>query len=75
LKHNVELTRYDFEQLLLKQSTLEKYQDKWLKNLSDGEIQKREYLYTLKVTDNKRELIYDNKNLLISTVPFIINKD
>jgi DNA polymerase elongation subunit (family B) len=28
LKHNVELTRYDFEQLLLKQSTLEKYQDK-----------------------------------------------
>jgi hypothetical protein len=33
-------------------------------------------LYTLKVTNNKRKLIYDN-NKLINTIPYIIdeNKD
>jgi hypothetical protein len=27
----------------------------------------------LKVTDNKRKLIYDNNNKLIGTIPYIIN--
>jgi hypothetical protein len=31
-------------------------------------------VYTLKVTSNKRKLIYEN-NKLISTVPYIINEN
>jgi hypothetical protein len=31
-------------------------------------------MYTLKVTDNKRKLIYDNNNKLIATTPYIINE-
>lgn len=44
------------------------------KNLSSGYISVINELYTLKVTDNKRKLIYEN-NKLIGTVPFVINKD
>jgi hypothetical protein len=65
----------NFENLLFKESLLEKFQSKWLKNLTDGDIQVREYLYTLKVTDNKRKLIYDNNDKLISTNPYTINED
>jgi hypothetical protein len=34
-----------------------------------------EQLYTLKVTENKRKLIYDENNKLINSVPFKINLD
>jgi hypothetical protein len=44
------------------------------KNLSSGYISVINELYTLKVTDNKRKLIYEN-NKLIGTVPFVINKN
>ena len=44
------------------------------KNLSSGYISVKNELYTLKVTDNKRKLIYEN-NKLIGTVPFVINKN
>jgi hypothetical protein len=56
-------------------SLLEKYQSKWLKNISNGEIQVRDYLYTLKVTDNKRKLVYDLNDQLISTDPYTINEN
>lgn len=32
-------------------------------------------VYTLKVTNNKRKLIYDNNNKLIGTKPYIINEN
>src|SRR6266478_2198430 len=41
----------------------------------DGKIKIREDLYTLKVTDNKRKLIYNQNNKFINTIPYIINKD
>jgi hypothetical protein len=72
LKHEVELNKNDFENLLLKQSILQKYHDKWVKNLSEGHIEVLNYLYTLKVTDNKRQLIYDENNKLINTKPYEI---
>jgi hypothetical protein len=64
----------EFESLLYKHSFIEKFQLKWLKNFSEGDIKIREDLYTLKVTENKRKLIYDSNNKFIGTIPFVINK-
>jgi DNA polymerase type B, organellar and viral len=74
LKHEIELTRSDFESLLYKDVHLQKHQTKWLKNLTEGQIDLREQIYTLKVIDNKRKLIYKN-NKLIGTTSYEINKD
>jgi len=46
-----------------------------VKNLTEGHIEVLEQLYTLKVPDNKRNLMYDNNNKLIGTNPYIINFD
>lgn len=75
LKHEVELTKDDFENLMFKQSFLQKLQSKWIKNLTESNILIREDLYTLQVTDNKRKLIYDQNNKLIGTLPYIINEN
>lgn len=74
LSHDVELNINDFESLLFKQSWIQKTQVKWRKNLSLGHISVLNEVYTLKVTSNKRKLIYDN-NKLVSTDPYIINED
>jgi len=74
LKHEIELTLTDFELLLYKESLLEKFQNKWKKNLSEGSIEIRDELYTLRVTNNKRKLIYEN-NKLVGTLPFTINSN
>jgi DNA polymerase type B, organellar and viral len=73
--HDIELTMDDFESLLFKESVLKKLQTKWNKHISEGHIKVIDQLYTLKVTENKRKLIYDNNNKLITTVPYVINKD
>ena len=65
----------DFEQLLFKKSFLEKFQSKWFKNLSIGNIEIRDNLYTLQVTDNKRLLIYNDNGKLFYTLPYIINSN
>jgi hypothetical protein len=75
LKHEVELTMKDFEHLLYKNAIIEKSQTKWFRNLSEGHIKLLETIYTLKVTDNKRKLIYDNHNKLIGTSPYVINEN
>jgi hypothetical protein len=43
--------------------------------LSQGHISILNEIYTLKVTSNKRKLIYDNNNKLIATQPYIINEN
>lgn len=73
LSHEVELNLEDFNNLLIKQSFLKKYQTKWLKNLSEGNISVINQLYTMQVTDNKRELIFDD-DILVSTKPYILDK-
>jgi len=62
LSHDIELTRNDFDNLLFKESTLQKIQTKWRKNLKEGHIELLEQMYTLKVTENKRKLIYNKNN-------------
>ena len=75
LKHEVELTKDDFINLLFEKSFLEKTQTKWIKNLTGGNIEVRNDLYTLKITNNKRELIYNKDNELINTIPYNIDHD
>jgi len=45
------------------------------KFLNEGHIEVIDQLYTLKITDNKRKLIYNENGKLISTKPYIINSD
>lgn len=75
LSHNIELTKNDFIDLLNKNSYLEKSQIKWRKNLQEASISVINQLYTLKVTDNKRNLIYNENNKLIGTIPYTINEN
>jgi DNA polymerase type B, organellar and viral len=67
LSHNVKLKYSDFKKLLIKNTFIEQTQEKWFRNLSDAKITLLEQLYTLQVTDNKRQLIYDENNKLINT--------
>ena len=59
--------------LLNKDKFVELKQEKWYKSLENGNIEVLKQIYTLKVTDNKRKLIYKN-NILIDTEPYIINE-
>ena len=75
LKHEIELTMNDFEQLLYKESILKKIQTKFIRNLSEGNIKLLEQIYTLQVTDNKRKLIFNKNGKFVSTKAYKINKD
>nr|AWX52937.1 hypothetical protein [Lactarius sp. (in: basidiomycete fungi)] len=74
LKHEVELTKTDFEQLLHKDAFLIKHQSKWFRNLGEAQINILEQVYTLKVTENKRRLIYNKNNKLVATKAYKIDK-
>lgn len=58
--------------LLKKDSKLEIEQDKWYRDISKGEINIKNEIYTLMVTDNKRKLIYDQNNILVDTAPLFL---
>lgn len=75
LKHEVELTMKDFENLLYRDVLIEKSQTKWRRNLTEGQINLVNELYTLKVNDNKRELIYNKNNKFIGTKAYIIDNN
>ena len=75
LKHEIELTLNDFEQLLYKDSIIKKSQSKWFRKLSEAKIEIIEELYSIKINENKRKLVYDKNNKLISTTAYKINKD
>ena len=69
---NINIT--DLKALLIKDSNMEFNQDKWFKHMEKGEITINNQIYTLKVTANKRKLIYHN-NRLITTIPYNINEN
>ena len=52
------LTVRDFELLLLKDSQRELKQEKWGRDLYEGEITVKDEIYNLKVTANKRRVLY-----------------
>lgn len=53
-----ELSFNSLEELLYKNSMLEVNQEKWYKSLGEGNITIQDQLYTIKVTSNKRQLVY-----------------
>ena len=59
----------DIKSLLVKDTNLQLYHDKWYKSLIDGTIDIKKELFTLATNENKRYLIYKN-NLLTDTKPF-----
>ena len=61
----------DLKTLLTKNNKLEINQEKWIKDISKGNIAIHKDIYTLMVTDNKRKLIYNN-NQFIDTKPLIL---
>ena len=64
----------DLKSLLYKDSYLKTHNEKWYKSLSQGSITIRDEIYTLSVTENKRELIRDKDNIFIDTKPIIVNE-
>lgn len=65
----------ELKNLLCKDSKLSLSQDKWFKNFESGYIAIKEQPYVLRVTDNKRKLVFDENNILVKTEPYIINED
>jgi len=75
LKNTSSLNYNDFKNLLNKNFIVEKSHQKWIRNLSESKINIIAQIYSIKVTDNKRLLIYDNNNKLISTENYKIDKN
>ena len=70
---NNKITLDSLSTLLNKDHKLAFNQIKWFKNISNANINILEQIYTLKVTGNKRELIYSSRDgKLVNTVPFIL---
>lgn len=69
LKNPVEF--YQLKNLLFKDSKLEVSQSKWYRDLKKGSILIKEEVYSLMLTSNKRQLIFEN-NKFIDTKPKII---
>lgn len=61
--------------LLNKDSSLTFNQIKSFRSIDTSSINLLEQTYKLIPTENKRELVYDNNNMFISTKPYVINKD
>lgn len=63
----------NLEELLYRESVLKIAQEKWYRSFTNSTINIRKTLYTLKVTENKRALIYTNGKF-VYTKPFVLNK-
>jgi hypothetical protein len=46
-----------------------------MRSISEGQIKLLEQVYTLTVTDNKREIIYNKNKKFIKTKSYKINKN
>jgi hypothetical protein len=63
----------DFVSLLNKDQTYEMKQDKWSRSIANADITVEPLDYNLIVTENKREIIYNNK--FVDTKPLIIQEE
>jgi len=64
---------FELESLLYKNEKMEVEQTKWYRHFDKGYISLKEELYTLRITSNKRELIYDSNGKFVDTKPFELN--
>lgn len=60
----------DFQDLLFKDKKISLKQEKWYKNISEGNIKIKNEIYTLAFTYGKRAMIFDGENKFINTKPF-----
>jgi len=70
LKQN--LNPEQLRNILIKNNSIEFVQEKMFQNLEQASLKFSDQIYTLKITENKRKLIYDNNNILVNTKPFKI---
>jgi hypothetical protein len=61
----------ELKDLLNKDKSLEITNEKWFKSIQTSQITIRDQIYTLKVTDNKRNLVY-KEDKLVDTQPIIL---
>lgn len=69
---SIPLNQESFESLLKQGSTVKLTQEKWKRDLGEGEIKVEELVHTLAITDNKRNVVYDN-GVFCDTTPICIN--
>lgn len=79
LKENTKVKGYinklpfnEIKSLLNQDSSLNLSHEKWIRNVQSGEITIKDQIYTLKVNNNKSNLIYDNDGMLIGNKPFVL---
>ena len=65
----------DLKNLLYKDNILKVKNEKWYRDLKDGHIISKNEIYSLMITSNKREIIYDNQNKFINTKPFSVEDE
>ena len=71
LKHPISFNQ--LKPLLVKDTNLKINQEKWYRNVSDGNIKIIPEIYTLMINNQKRSLIYDDTNTFVETKPIILN--
>ena len=64
----------DLKKLLNKDELLKLNHEKWYKSIHHSNITIMNQVYNLTLTENKRQLIYDDKGTLVATKPFIVNE-
>nr|YP_009493062.1 DNA-directed RNA polymerase [Ganoderma tsugae]AWJ63857.1 DNA-directed RNA polymerase [Ganoderma tsugae] len=68
------VTFNQLKSLLYKNQSLEINQDKFYGNIGEGSISIKNEIYTVMVTENKRELIFDESGRFVGTKPFHIDE-
>nr|YP_010691085.1 DNA polymerase [Phellinus igniarius]WBU93186.1 DNA polymerase [Phellinus igniarius] len=68
------ITFNELKPLLTKDNSLTLNQEKWLKNIGKGHISVKKELYTLMITENKRQLIFNKDNVFVDTKPLVLSK-
>jgi DNA polymerase type B, organellar and viral len=69
---NSNLSLNDLAKLLKKDTNIQIPNEKWYKNIQDGNIQIKIELYNLTIRSTKRELIYNENGILVNTQPLEI---
>ena len=71
------ISYWELKTLLTKSSEgIKISQDKWFRDFEAGTIRVKDEIYTLIVTDTKREIVWDSCGIFVDTKPFIIkNKE
>lgn len=73
-KRNHGLSFTEMEALLYKDATHKIKMNKWFRSFTQSTINIKDLVYSLRVTENKRALIYSN-NKFVYTKPFVITDD